>query len=206
MFAEPWELGWDPAMTRVENGQFDITIGVDDRIWRTEKRLSDVGADCLFGRGTRVWKARQLVDEKPCGPSVAIKDFWIEDTREREGDIYRLLHDAGAGEFLLNVVADGDVYVEPAGFFDHTENLATMSAAIPENSKPLSLVNAFSKLQPVNPSPGNYVFPEIPPPSMAKNQPRMHYRMVLDEVRTPLHEWTCLSDILLALSQACAGT
>lgn len=203
MFAEDWELGWDTNMERVANNQFNIKIA--DSVWRTVERLSDVGADCLLGRGTRVWRARQLIDDEESGPFVVIKDFWIEDTRQREGDIYKLLQAAGVGPFLLNVIAHEDVYVEPAGFFDHTETLATRSATIPERSEPLDLVQAFSKLQPVNPSPGVYLFPEIPPPCLVKNNPRVHYRLILDKQCTPLHEWTCLSDILLAMSQACSG-
>ncbi|KAF7795937.1 hypothetical protein EIP86_007104 [Pleurotus ostreatoroseus] len=203
MFAKSWELGWDSSMVRREKGQFDITIR--DTVWRTVERLSDVNADCLLGRGTRVWKAQQVIDKETLGPPVVLKDFWIEDTREREGDIYRLLHKAGAGKYLLSVVVDGDVFIQPGEFYDCTEHWAVESAQKPEKSAPLNLVYAFRNLQPTTPSPGVYVFPEIPPPSLDECDPRSHYRMVLDAVYTPLHKWTLLSDIVLAVSKACSA-
>ena len=65
LYAEPHELGWDPTIKRISPRdvkgpavQYDIKVG--DVWYRTQRLLSNAGAEVLRGRGTRVWEARKL--------------------------------------------------------------------------------------------------------------------------------------------------
>jgi Fungal protein kinase len=91
------ELGWDPTVECYYHGSrvyYDITVHsrinneVTERSYRTSQTLSDRSADALRGRGTRVFKARLLDAEgNETGNPVALKDVWLDNNRDREGDI-----------------------------------------------------------------------------------------------------------------------
>lgn len=126
MFAESTaQLGYDPTVKRHPTlNRYDIEVHAKDGVekYRTRSSLSLVQADELLGRCTRIYKAVRLgKNGKPIPRKFySIKDTWIEDDRDREGEIYRtILREAESmpvrhkalKELLLNVVADGDVMV-----------------------------------------------------------------------------------------------
>ena len=90
-------LGWDPTIERHYNGvrsYYDITVHskinneVTKRIYRASQTLSDHSVDALCGRGTRVFEAHLLDAEgNETGDPVAVKDVWLDNNRDREGDI-----------------------------------------------------------------------------------------------------------------------
>lgn len=102
MYAEEHQVGWDPTVAYVvhknkgaadeielaedNSPRVDILVRDEDgeETWfRTNKPISDSGANWPHGRGIRVWKARELVmdertgEEKEVGPDVALKDSYI---------------------------------------------------------------------------------------------------------------------------------
>ena len=96
MYAKPEELGWDPTITRQRiDGHTCYNITVDafkgkrtvPIVFHTEQTLSDLAADALHGRGTRVFKAHKLncTSGQMEGEPVTIKDIWVDDDRDREG-------------------------------------------------------------------------------------------------------------------------
>lgn len=190
-------------------GQYDITIRDDSgvsTVYRSIELISDVGAECILSRGTRVWKAVKLGDDPETGRLVAIKDFWIDDDRKSEGEIYQQLRDSGVPDKnFLKVIAHGDVFIPAAGKRDHTTELTTRGAEVPDWAPPLNLVQLFSKLEKVRSPSGSYLPPHVPPPMDHKMGPKLHYRMALDGVHPPLYSWTCLSDIFYALFEVCSG-
>ncbi|THH07427.1 hypothetical protein EW146_g9326 [Bondarzewia mesenterica] len=84
MYADEVQVGWDPAIAAHEVGgkiYYDYTVqsaGGIETVYRTKKILSDIGADALHGRGTRVWEAVKLEGGKEVGESAALKDVWID--------------------------------------------------------------------------------------------------------------------------------
>ena len=98
-YATNEQLGWDQSMRLVElsakddKPQYDITVMDDDtnalRIFRTKRMISNIGADTLRGRGTRVWEVVELDKSKKesGGETCVLKDSWVDDDRDREGRI-----------------------------------------------------------------------------------------------------------------------
>ena len=91
--------------------------------FRTRKILSNIGADALQGRGTRVWEVIELdVDgnEKDVDTCV-LKDVWADVDRDREGDILAAIRREAKGrssswvkrveKYFLTTATYGDVYV-----------------------------------------------------------------------------------------------
>lgn len=107
-FYAPIELsGWDTTMQPVWEGpngdqlQYIITVrstdGSREKTYKTISLLSSIAAEALRGRGTRVWLAEPCdAAGHPSGePQVVIKDCWIDQGLEGEGDIIRtILEDA----------------------------------------------------------------------------------------------------------------
>ena len=83
MYADTTQLGWDPTMERVSTrhhvGQVDYIIKFRNVRYRTVRLISDIGAEAIRGRGTRVWEVRQLNknDEEDPTPLV-LKDSWAD--------------------------------------------------------------------------------------------------------------------------------
>ncbi|KAG8689022.1 hypothetical protein FRC11_004280 [Ceratobasidium sp. 423] len=88
------DLGYDLDIEAVsphdENLEpsYDITIHNPDTkkktVYRTIGIISDVGADSMVGRGTRVWKVRKFENGHLIGPIYALKDVWVHEDRDPE--------------------------------------------------------------------------------------------------------------------------
>ncbi|KAG2125138.1 uncharacterized protein EDB93DRAFT_1110312 [Suillus bovinus] len=79
------ELGWDPTVERILDGevfQYKFTFG--DEVFITTRELATYGADSMVGRGTRVYEAMDAEGKK-----VAVKDPWRDAGRQSEGEILK---------------------------------------------------------------------------------------------------------------------
>ena len=191
-------LGFDPTIERRtftdDHGVYDILIRDKDgksQVFRTLDILYD-GSDQILGRGTRVWRAQRVDSGVLIGDPVALKDSWVDDHREREGDIdirirqSALLLDDEDRERLVNslltVVCHGDVVIE--GCRDHTRPIPTDRA--PRRISKIPLHHPGSRIP--------------PSPSL-----QTHYRIAFQEVGKPLRDETSLGDIFKAIVDVCAG-
>ncbi|QRW10339.1 kinase domain protein [Ceratobasidium sp. AG-Ba] len=101
--ADKVQLGYDPDFELVDASvhppRYDITVrspGKLKAVYRTVKVLSEIGADNLIGRGTRVWEVQKLdSNNKPSGPHYALKDVWVHGDRPIEHETIRKI----TGEF-----------------------------------------------------------------------------------------------------------
>ena len=60
------------------------------RKYRTKRMISNIGADTLRGRGTRVWEAVELDgndEEVEVATTCVLKDSWVDVDRSRGGKI-----------------------------------------------------------------------------------------------------------------------
>src|SRR5215510_7140055 len=90
-YASHEELGYDKTMRLFEdnNGipQYEIDLG--PLTFVSSQVLSDLAADRLCGRATRVFK----VSEKSGSPQhFALKDQWIDNDQQAEGSLLEDLH------------------------------------------------------------------------------------------------------------------
>lgn len=197
MYAEPHHLGFDPTMTRLENGdgtaQYDIMVRTDtgeELVYRTIELLSTPDVAYTVGRGTRVWKAIKTEHGHITGEPVALKDCWVDSHREREGIINARIRAAATlptpayiiPRSLLTVLCHGDVVV--SGIEDRTRVLQVHEEAAipsPRGSSDDSSLDASSVSE------------------------QVHYRIVFQEVGRDLTETTSLCVIFRALMDAANG-
>ncbi|KAG8793263.1 hypothetical protein FRC12_003333 [Ceratobasidium sp. 428] len=94
--ADSTQLGFDPDFTltvppKTTSSQHDITVRSPNKtrsVYHPVETLSEVGAESLMGRGTRVWKVQKLDDTgKPLDPLYALKDVWVRDDRPAEHEV-----------------------------------------------------------------------------------------------------------------------
>ena len=196
MYAEDHELGFDPTMKVVKasdgTSQYEITVrdeAGDERLYRTIKVLSASGGRYLIGRGTRVWKAVEIVDGVEVGDPVALKDCWVDSHREREGTITARIRASPMNDedkeqlhkVLITVLTHGDVFVDDA--CDRTR--------VNPRSRKDDDLQARNREGAAHSKPDRY---------------QIHYRIVYLEVGVPLSEFTLLSDVYKTLGDACVGT
>lgn len=207
-------------MTRLDDGKnFDIEVrtGAETLIYRTEEILSNYSAESPLGRGTRVWSARLLVDRKPSGELVAIKDTWIDVDRSREGDVLRTIRDSMNAEgkrelfdaHFLTVLHDGDVYIRDSAQGLHLDDsqLPLYGDRVPEDAPRLDL----SMPPPINkkaiPAVGRDFYGDTAgqdPKSLLRGD-QVHHRIVFQEVCRPLYTSTSMSESFTILFQICVG-
>lgn len=135
MFADETALGWDPTIVQAPRMQtrriqdtadpashaYDITVHhvvdgvVTPAVYRTQELISSAATDGIYGRGTRVWKARRVgANGLTEGPVVVIKDYWVDSDRMREAVVVQTLrHD----------VKDEPVWKQPL-LEDHVPDIA----------------------------------------------------------------------------------
>lgn len=210
-------------MKRLANGNFDITVrapSCEQRIYRTLEVLSDIGAETIMGRATRVWKAQRVIpsgtsqQDELVGEQVMIKDIWVAEDRPREGDIYLKLKESAVTESqkvildsaLIDLEFHGDVWIEEEGEYDHTRKFGAWSDVGSSVSSPLGNLKVSMTLRERLEAKGFRFKGRVKPAQKIRSSPMVHYRMVLAGVHKPLYELTSLSDIFRGLSLACAGT
>jgi hypothetical protein len=233
MYADPAQLGWDPTIVRrlcpvTHKVQYDITVhpdGAQPITYRTKQVLSDIGAEALRGRGTRVWKAVKLLQDigdmevtEDVHP-VVIKDSWVDNDRKREGQILEEIRASAENgsverdfldQHLLTVLSYGDVLVE--GQADTTDALHRRGKAVPLGYGKLKL-NLKANLPSRSKMPVVNVTPVPDPPTCDTQDERKfieyaaktHHRTVFAEVGVPIYQVESLADVFLALRNLVPG-
>ena len=173
---------------------YDIVVrshSGEESVYRTSRPLFDGGADNVLGKGTRVWEAFRVdaVSGTTLGKPVVIKDSWVGQQREREGDILARIRESASvldeadrallEDALVNVVDHGDVYI--AGKRDCTRSTEWEST------------KCFN-------DPHQY----FARPNTTTVQ--AHYRLVYQEVCEPLRAETCLATAFSAVARICTST
>lgn len=172
LYASTEELGWDASITRLSSTKDDtktqpvtgmeatdlnrtvthpryiIDVRVDEQVTRrfmTISPISTSGAYGIIGRGTRVWEARELLDGgKESDRVVAIKDYWIDEDREREGKIVESIVGAAPDEahrvklkkHIVDILCHGDVYREHIKIVKRDGEKPVMAKEMAKNSTP----------------------------------------------------------------------
>ncbi|THH06436.1 hypothetical protein EW146_g9612 [Bondarzewia mesenterica] len=205
MYADEVQVGWDPTIATHEVGgkiQYDYTVRSardgTEMVYRTKEMLSDIGADALRGRGTRVWKVVKLEggEENEGGkyPGGTAKSVPASDVTER------------LEECLLTVECHGDVYI--GGVLDHTRDLMTHGEKV-ETSTEISTQRQEMKSGGSKVAKGSHIAAEDyhaqQKAKRIKYHPKVHYRIVFKEVCDQLHSITSLSAVFHVLSWAAIG-
>jgi hypothetical protein len=229
-------LGYDPTIKRVwqvdSKATYRIQVPVEGkpregcapkfRLFQTEDLLSDAGAEAFRGRGTRVWKVREVVDGKPTGPPMVLKDSFVNEDRPREGETTKkIVGSLPAGDrrrlHFLTVVVHGDVVID-----DHPDSTDAIHHGIHCPSG-LPCINVAAIVyqgladQSYVVSPSNtpsthgsgslaFVLPTAPgfdPSSSYQN--RQHYRIVFKEVGETVSNMKNRKDMFLAIRGALNG-
>ncbi|KIP07792.1 hypothetical protein PHLGIDRAFT_12972 [Phlebiopsis gigantea 11061_1 CR5-6] len=226
-YAPYHQLGWDSSMTlrTPKDGQeleYDVEVAeikdevISVRTFRTVRLLSNIGAETLRGRGTRVWEVAELDDSGKVkrGPTLALKDSWVDDERGREGkiiaDILKAAEARGKDSLenltmkkhLLTTVAFGDVYID--GKVDSTR--AWHPPVVTEEIEVKADPSATSKVV------SNRTLSAVGAVNVEQTRPsqllgvehystKVHHRIVFKEVGKTMREVTSLGQGFFCLSQ-----
>ncbi|KAI0699998.1 hypothetical protein BC835DRAFT_1329496 [Cytidiella melzeri] len=238
MYAKSHELGYDPTMKPAADkrpryrNQWDITVHYveegsagDDgtevktgtATFRTIQVLSNVGAETIRSRGTRVWQARQIINGKEQPETVVIKDYWVDSDRMREATIWRnMLQDAPSDELreplkrhLLTPLYSGDVVI--GGQIDNTLSLLRRGTALPKDLEPFATVHlaplptseeTVPEEHPLAPQGAGIIPPQAPPPpEMMVFHDKSHHRIVFKETAKTIENLNTVGTTLQAAGQ-----
>jgi hypothetical protein len=225
-YASSEELGYDKTMRLFEGTKYEVDVG--SLTFVSSRILSDLAADRLCGRATRVFE----VSEKSGSPQhFALKDQWIDDDRLEEGYVLEDLramikHEIEKGLFddmgLTRDPVDYFLFVKAYSHVHLSNNVEDNTKAImqglplpdssPSLSIPFSEKNFVSCNAPGvnNESAGHIPYPSasiasILPVKPSNFHPRRHDRTVFNEVGTPLHDLDNLLDLFRGLADATIG-
>lgn len=206
VYARQPELGLDPSMTLIDEGQqLDIAVHSEDggtRLYRTLGLLAEREPDALYGKGTRVWKAVQIVDGRETGDHIALKDAWVAAEQPLEGTVFSQLFNAchstdpsqQINNSLVTVEAHGDVLM--GGVLDVTPNISRTGGRFRK-----SFETRADLLEFIERNRNLYPAASWPSSSRLHTPCLVHYRIVYKEVCKPLSEETSLVVIFRALAQ-----
>jgi hypothetical protein len=220
-------LGFDPTIQPVpgNRGQFVITVHPDNdkqtrRRFRTIRIISSSGAVPLRGRGTHVFEVVEIDGNgESSGPTVVLKDIWIDSDRTREGTILAsLLAEANdedkwlVRKHFLTHICHGDVWTE-FDILDDTENAlmrgldTTQDHDSPFTLQQKSLTQTSAQasgstgLQPPSLVQDKIKAPHLQPKYVHKT----HYRIVFEEKGITISRLKSLSDVITILTETVIG-
>jgi hypothetical protein len=214
-YASEVDLGWDPTIHRSVSAdssvryritvhQRDVAGNVSEISYLTTRLLFDSSAAALRGRGTRVFEAYRLEGDTEVGAPVAIKDVWVDANKAREAAILtRLLEEASDDDrdlikqYFLTVLSHGDVMI--GGKVDHTRDLIMRQQDIPSGER-FWLPDNSSEPRSGHVSDIGLSLPNRP------FFPKVHYRIVFEEVCVPVRTVMVLGVVFNALRDGAAGT
>jgi hypothetical protein len=219
--ADEVALGWDPTIIRGFHGNgkryFDITVqdkNRGDKTYRTSEILFSYSADALRGRGTRVFEGNLLKDGVPSGPSVAIKDAWVDYDRKREATILEDFYSEAdesdkqlIRQYFLTVLMHGDVVV--AGNVDDTRGLIRRGKDVPGGSRfPLTSLPPLHSTRGLStgvaPMYYDSALTRVQRPTYQFSD-KVHNRIVYKEIVSPIYTVKRLADGLRILQDALKG-
>ncbi|THH07036.1 hypothetical protein EW145_g3665 [Phellinidium pouzarii] len=189
-FASKIDLGWDPTVSvSIENGIRIYHFTVRGEVFDAVEVMSDLGADAVIGRASRVFKVK-----RSDGTFAILKDVWVDDDRELEHILRRkILYDVKKkyGEkgrkivkrHLMTPITFGLVEVD--GQTDHTTNVI-MHGEDPSFTNTFRLVTATHR-------------------SCDAQQTQDMRRIVFKEVAETLYSVKALSDVFTVLKDISAA-
>ena len=197
LFAEPYQLGWDPTICvhrqRGHETQYDITVEDHDGTQTTYRSV-----ELLFfnpegdpAKATRIWKAVELHEGLPRGAPVVLKDVWRYEELDQEGDNIKAIQSSTdledtqgtLSKGLLTVLHHGDVILRSDTARDpphldntriHVGNVCALARGAPMQDSRIVLPTKR-----VGPHPGWNGRSSV-------QGRRIHYRIVFKKVCTPL--------------------
>jgi hypothetical protein len=226
-YASKVDLGWDPTIHHSVSAdslvRYKITVhqrDTNDKVigisYLATELLYDSGAEAIRGRGTRVFEAYRLEGDKQVGAPVAIKDVWVDDDRPREGiTLAGLLEDASEDDkplvkqYFLTVLSEGDVRI--GNKVDNTRDLIMRQQDIPSGERfwlpDKSSDQRSGHVSDIGLTASWDEFRHTRAPSMTNRpfSPKVHYRIVFEEVCAPVRVVTTLQVAFQALCDGAAG-
>lgn len=198
--------------------RYIINVRVDEQVTRrfiTTTPISLQGAVGIRGRGTRVWKAHEIINEKEGDQEVAVKDYWIDANREREGDIVKDIIATAPNEacrtllknHIVDVLCHGDVYREHVSIIEREERQPVKVEKMMRNST-RDLKGAIGRRNPVmnraSVTPHTY-----PMSSLSKRRPplgtKIRNQLVTKQIGKPLHAENSLYSVFSGLLDVSNG-
>ena len=214
-FVGKCELGWDDSMARcVVNGQTRYKIRCGKNYYVTDHYLSNISAQEISGRATRVWLAKGKDNR-----SVALKDVWLDEGCLPEDEVQKAVLDSIEDEELrraiesrLFTILDCEK-VKVSNKEDNTRDAILRGLSLDGYVRYLGLSHNTSDDPVVQIS--ESVTPSVTPPNVTsgiisdvrsrKIQHRYHYRVVFKEVATPLNRCNGLPAIFRTCGDASVG-
>ena len=188
-------------------------------VFRTDGLINDDGAKSPLGRGTRVWRVKRLVNGEPDDSALGrvLKDSWVDEDRDREGEILEQILDTpglddlvqqALAELFLTQVVSGDVVIDgkPDSTRDFLDGVTDIPAervfplTVPSDHKPSHRDDQDAPL----------IVPatDSERAKILKYSKKRHYRIVFVQECEPLSEQTslhkvfkCLWDITTSMTQ-----
>lgn len=235
-----WTAAADSAQAAAPEAlhpQYILSVRVDEQVFRrfvTVSPISLSGADGIIGRGTRVWAARELLDNgEQSDDIVAIKDYWIDADQEREGDVVQSIMDAAPDEagraklknHIVDILCHGDVHrnhtgivkrdgehpevvhvIAPDSTCDLREAIARREAAVESQRQRAHAARIASQSDQL--ASGVYSPYSYFAP-IKERRPlagvRIHNRLVMKQVGRSLHSEKSLRTAFSALHDVCTG-
>jgi hypothetical protein len=200
-------------------GTIHYEYTVSGRTFITKTPLCDFKADCAEGRSTRVWTVYEK--NQPLGAQFALKDIWMMSDSTTEGTILRGIRsrlEEDQEKYFLTIEADE---IAKIGEIDDNTHFAMMRGGrAPEiiayldlgksrtDATTRQLVEGSTRLKSVGHLPSaDRLAPQHPPfCKISQFTSRAHYRIVFNEICTPLHELDSPYEIYELLIQAVKGT
>ncbi|KAJ1303672.1 hypothetical protein OPQ81_008099 [Rhizoctonia solani] len=231
------QLGFDPTIGAViptDRGSepcYDIAIqNVDERtttVNRTVGIISDVGADSMIGRGTRIWKAQKFVGGKLVGPVYALKDVWVHEDRVPEHLIVNQIREKQPSYYqhFLTPLDYGfaRLGLDDLSIFDNTHKTIRHG----KDFKPTGrLIPTGATGMPASPTASNRSEKAPKPPrnsvghyNIIPNSPQegyqttvclnkhslLHYRVVFEEIGKPVHDLRNFTAVFTAIQGGWEG-
>ncbi|KAL5479069.1 hypothetical protein ACEPAI_2357 [Sanghuangporus weigelae] len=210
-FASKEELGWDTTIQAVvgNDGKRAYHIDIDGDKYETVQILSDIGADGLLSRATRVWIVRLI----GTASLFVLKDIWVDDERSLEHTIHRMILDDievkfgtdgrnEAAAHLVTPVAHCLVHIN--GVLDHTTTVMMRGLLPPLDKKYCFKVKQQHKNDPGTTSVGIPLVLTSLRELKSRIQEsqhihRIHYRVTFEEIGDPIYKQVSLPRVFLIL-------
>ena len=187
------------------------------KIYRTVKNISEFGADAIRGRGTPAYEIKEVDNGMLKGDTLALKDCWVDNDRELEGDILaNILLDCKneERELFLTLVVHGLVEVDGAGTKDHIKAVMLRGLDVHQGNLKYQFKHPDEMEQDTaSPDKVSSGLPRssafVPIARMLREENehhwKHHYRIVFKEVGISLYEIKSIRDAFQALADVTKG-
>jgi hypothetical protein len=221
-FGTTVDLGWDPTMqlkydSRLTQYYYEMSVTpIDNPVtYRSGGNLSEFSADAIRVRATRVFEAYEINRDGQRvegSNNVAIKDYWIDTSREAEPVILKKIlkgaTDSKKAKFLTVLVWEDMTTGGNVDRIMNDLNLGPRGHRVSEHAEPLKFYlcqyepNQFNKRSAprLAPSTGSNLTS-----SMARFDAKTHQRIVFKEVGHPIHDEESITTIFQAARDAAEG-